>query len=328
MLRRKNFMEQFINLDESYFLEAAELYKDSFAGEPWNDDWSNKEQLHQYIREVSGAYNALNYGLLVDGKLVAISLGGIRHWWEGANYNIDEFCVSKSMRGKGIGSRFMSMIEKDLQTKGIPGIFLQTDIDKPSFRFYTKNGFTNLEKHVSLFKIAGLHIKTERLELVPQGLRFFKTTHEYASDKENMRFTVNLPSDSEEATKEFLEVAENEWKKENPSFFEFAILCNKEHIGGISIYLDESKTCGELGWCLSKKFQGKAYAFEAAKALVQWAQKELSLNHFIAHCDSENTASWKTMEKLGMQRISCTGGRFNKIAPKEERKEFLYEMKI
>lgn len=42
--------------------------------------------------------------------------------------------------------------------------------------------------------------------------------------------------------------------------------------------------------------------------------------------DRENIASWKTMEKLGMKRISCTGGRFNKIAPTEERKEFLYEL--
>ena len=42
--------------------------------------------------------------------------------------------------------------------------------------------------------------------------------------------------------------------------------------------------------------------------------------------DSENIASWKTMEKLGMKRVSCTGGRYNKIAPTEERKEFLYEM--
>ena len=40
----------------------------------------------------------------------------------------------------------------ELFKKAFAGIFLQTDIDKPSFRFYTKNGFTNLEKHVSLFK--------------------------------------------------------------------------------------------------------------------------------------------------------------------------------
>ena len=145
-------MEQFIQLDESHLSEAAQLYKEAFAGEPWNDDWSDQKQLTEYIKEVSGHYNALNYGLLIDGKLVAISLGQIRHWWEGANYNIEEYCVSKDLRGRGIGSKFMAMIEADVKKRGVAGIFLQTDIDKPSFRFYTKNGFANLEKHVSLFK--------------------------------------------------------------------------------------------------------------------------------------------------------------------------------
>ena len=144
--------EELIPLDESHLMQAAELFKNAFAGEPWHDDWSNQEMLLEYIKEVSGGYNALNFGLLIDGKLVAIALGGIRHWWEGANYNIEEFCVSPDAQGKGIGSRFLSLIEKEMQKRGVAGIFLQTDIDKPSFSFYTKNGFTNLEKHVSLFK--------------------------------------------------------------------------------------------------------------------------------------------------------------------------------
>ncbi len=145
-------MENFIELDSSYIEEAAQLYREAFSSEPWNDDWSDKKTLIEYIKEVSGAYNALNFGLLIDGKLAAISLGGIRHWWEGPNYNIDEFCVSKELQGKGIGSHFLTLIENEVTKRGVAGIFLQTNIDKPSFKFYAKNGFTNLEKHVSLFK--------------------------------------------------------------------------------------------------------------------------------------------------------------------------------
>ena len=151
--------EEFIPLDESYLFQAAQLFKSAFAGEPWHDDWSNQEMLLEYIKEVSGGYNALNFGFVIDGKLVAIALGGIRHWWEGANYNIEELCVSPDAQGKGIGSRFLSMIEKEAQKRGVAGIFLQTDMDKPSFSFYTKNGFTNIEKHVSLFK--GIKQKVE-----------------------------------------------------------------------------------------------------------------------------------------------------------------------
>ena len=148
----EEFKEEFIILDESYLDEMAELYKNAFAGKPWNDDWSNREQLYEYIKEISGAYNCLNFGLKMDGKLVAMSLGMIRHWWEGTNYNIEELCVMPELQGRGMGSRFMELIENDIQTRGAVGIFLQTDNDKPAYKFYKKIGFGDLGAHVSLYK--------------------------------------------------------------------------------------------------------------------------------------------------------------------------------
>ncbi len=151
-LEEKYMKEEFIELDKSYLPEVAELYKISFAGEPWHDDWSDQKQLTEYIKEVSGGVNALNFGLLIDGKLMAISLGRISHWWEGSNYNIEELCVSPDLRGQGLGSRFMKMIEEEVVRRGLVGIFLQTDSDKPSYNFYHKNGFNDLSAHISLYK--------------------------------------------------------------------------------------------------------------------------------------------------------------------------------
>ena len=147
-----NTTEELIILDESYLPEVAELYKTSFGGEPWNDDWSDDRQLTEYIREISGSYHSLNYGFVMDGKLVAISIGMIRHWWEGTNYNIEELCVSPELQGQRIGTRFIKMIEDDVRERGLAGIFLQTDNDKPAYRFYKKNGFEELHSHVSFYK--------------------------------------------------------------------------------------------------------------------------------------------------------------------------------
>ena len=144
--------EEFIELDESYLPAIAELYKNAFMGEPWNDDWSERSQLEEYIRDVAAYFKGLNYGLLIDGKLAAVSLGSVRHWWEGTNYNIEEFCVDPTIQGQGIGSHFMSLIEDEIRKQGLAGIFLQTDMDKPSYRFYKKNGYNDLELHVSLYK--------------------------------------------------------------------------------------------------------------------------------------------------------------------------------
>ena len=139
-------------LDESYIEQMADLFKKAFAGEPWNDDWSDRTQLLEYIKEISSSYNALNYGLVRDGKLIAMSIGMIRHWWEGTNYNIEEFCVDPDFQGQGMGTRFMELIEDEIRKKGLHGIFLQTDSDKPAYKFYMKNGFKNLDAHVSLYK--------------------------------------------------------------------------------------------------------------------------------------------------------------------------------
>ena len=150
-------MEKFIKLDAGRLPEMAELYKTAFRGEPWNDDWSDEDQLYAYITDLTGQSYSLTFGYfdgdqLIDGKLAAMSVGMIRHWWEGTNYNIEEFCVSPELQGQGIGSRFMRMIENDIRDMGLCGIFLQTDSDKPSFRFYQKNGFKELDRHVSFYK--------------------------------------------------------------------------------------------------------------------------------------------------------------------------------
>ena len=97
---------RFEELDASHLQEMAELYKSAFKGEPWNDDWSDPDQLMEYVKEISGAYNALNFGLFINGELAAMSVGMIRHWWEGTNYNIEEFCVRPDLQGQGIGRQF------------------------------------------------------------------------------------------------------------------------------------------------------------------------------------------------------------------------------
>ena len=142
----------FIELDDSYLPQMAELFRDAFSGEPWNDNWSDTEQLMEYMKDISKAYSQLNYGLLIDGRLVGMSVGKIKHWWEGTEYAIDEICVSPEYQGRGLGSKFLSLIESAIREKGLGGIFLQTDNDKPAYRFYHKNGFRDLASHMSLYK--------------------------------------------------------------------------------------------------------------------------------------------------------------------------------
>lgn len=171
------------------------------------------------------------------------------------------------------------------------------------------------------------YLKTSRLELVPMTGEFLQTTHAYAADHLITKMMTFLPSDSLEDTQKFIDESEAQWHSENQTDFQYAILFKKHHIGGISFTILDGQNA-ELGWIIQKSFQGNGYAAEAAQALIEWGSKNLKIKKFIAHCDSENIASYKTMENLGMKRVSVSGGRFNKANPDEERREYMYEMEV
>lgn len=170
-----------------------------------------------------------------------------------------------------------------------------------------------------------MEITTQRLTLKPHGTQYLETTHRYASDIENTRFMTHLPNDSREDTLRFLQSVDAEWQKETPDFYEFAIQLNGTHIGAVGAYRDHDAL--ELGWIIDKRYWGMGYASEAARGLVDALNRQLGEKRFIAHCDSENTASSRVMQKLGMLLVETSPGRKNR-ASDEERCECLYEMNI
>ncbi len=132
--------------------EIKRLFFDIFTNEPWNDDWSNGTQLHEYITDLIGNRNSLSLGLFEDGELIGLSLGSIMHWCTGTEYYIFEFCIKTEKQGKGTGTAFLKQVEELVKSKQITHIFLQTERTVPAFEFYRKNGFTEIADHVSLYK--------------------------------------------------------------------------------------------------------------------------------------------------------------------------------
>lgn len=170
-------------------------------------------------------------------------------------------------------------------------------------------------------------LRTERLALRPLGLEHLMTAHEYSSDIENTKFMMFLPNDSLEETANFLLDCEREWQKEQPMFYEFAIILDGVHIGAVSLYLNDDRDEAEFGWIIGKAHWGRGYTLEAARAALDFAVNTLGIHQFIAHCDSENTASERVMQKLGMTLAERNGGRKNRSSD-EERIELKYEMTV
>lgn len=97
--------------------------------------------------------------------------------------------------------------------------------------------------------------------------------------------------------------------------FEWSIFLkeNGECIGRISCHErqceDKSITNPSIrgvGWYIDPDYQGKGYATEAAKAMCDYMFKKADISEIITGAAVNNPASWRIMEKLGMQRTEKT----------------------
>ena len=168
-------------------------------------------------------------------------------------------------------------------------------------------------------------LSTPRLTLRPADASLAASTYAYAGDLENTRFMMYLPDADIEETTLHLREAEEQWRMEAPERYEFAIFLGESHIGGITLYMMEKRTEAELGWVLHKAHWRKGYVTEAALAVMDFA-RSMGVRRVFACCDSENVASYKTMEKLGMRLAKDDGVRTNRSMGDEQRVEWTYEI--
>ncbi len=133
-------------------LEIKSLFREVFSNPPWNEDWSNEEQLDNYLKDLVEVRNPIIFGLYEEKDLIGVSIGRIKHWCAGIEYFIEELCLRADYQGRGYGRRFFASMENELIGRGIHTIFLMTDRDKPAYGFYKKIGFTEIPELTSFMK--------------------------------------------------------------------------------------------------------------------------------------------------------------------------------
>ncbi|MEO0821099.1 MAG: GNAT family protein [Pseudomonadota bacterium] len=81
-------------------------------------------------------------------------------------------------------------------------------------------------------------------------------------------------------------------------------LTDAQHlIGTVRIAIDDpAHRSGDIGYALNGASSGRGYRTEAVSRILQLCFEELDLHRLSATTDVENDASWRVMERLGMQR--------------------------
>lgn len=146
-----------------------------------------------------------------------------------------------------------------------------------------------------------MQLETERLIIREIVESDWEHIHTYTSLPEVTTHTAWGPN-SEEATQDYVKYVIELQQAEPREGYELAICLKQDGtlIGGIGIHVMD--TNAELGYVLNPSYQGRGYATEAARAILEFGFNTLRVHRIFAKCRPENSSSEKVMLHIGMER--------------------------
>lgn len=145
-----------------------------------------------------------------------------------------------------------------------------------------------------------MSLATGRLQLRPWRPGDFADVLEYAGDAEFSRFlpAVPFPYTLDDAEQFVARCVAAPWDT-NPRF---AIVVDGRVVGSVELRVAPEDGVAEIGYAIARRCWGQGYMTEAVGAVIAWGFRSLDLAKVWAYADAKNAASWRVMEKVGMQR--------------------------
>ncbi len=147
------------------------------------------------------------------------------------------------------------------------------------------------------------HIETDRLLLRPLRESDVSSIFYYAKNPNVSKYTLWEPHKTEQDSLNYLhQYVFPYYLKGVPEPFAITLKENTEIVIGTVGCFWSSKPAKamELAYAISENYWGQSIVAEASKAVMEYCFKEFCLKRIQARCKSENKASARVMEKIGM----------------------------
>jgi [ribosomal protein S5]-alanine N-acetyltransferase len=151
-------------------------------------------------------------------------------------------------------------------------------------------------------------IQTENLIIVPHLPRHLHALIRSESEFEDtagLRVADGIREQMLNASADFMARVEN-GKQPDPWQFGFAIIHKADNvlIGTCGFPgPPDSDGVAEIAYGIAPKYQGRGYATETAKALIEFATKDPRVETIRAHTLAETNASTRVLQKCGLKKI-------------------------
>lgn len=147
-----------------------------------------------------------------------------------------------------------------------------------------------------------MNLDTLRLKLEPFNDAHFEGLRVMDSDASVMRYITNGVVKTPEETWESIRKVQARWQKYAFSWWAIKEKSSSAIVGAACLqHLENVEGAPlEIGWRLIPEYNGKGYATEAAKAIIEYAAKQVGATYLVAVADPGNTPSHRVMQRLGM----------------------------
>jgi [ribosomal protein S5]-alanine N-acetyltransferase len=123
------------------------------------------------------------------------------------------------------------------------------------------------------------------------------------SNPEVMRYWSTPPLVDRAAAADLIRKIRKDWHARLILKWGIARRSDDQLIGSLTLFnLDFDHRRAEIGYALGRAYWGQGYMHEALQALLAYAFETLDLHRIEADIDPRNTASIKTVERLGFKR--------------------------
>ena len=147
-------------------------------------------------------------------------------------------------------------------------------------------------------------LETSRLTLRPFAPGDLEAMNAMRADAEVARYLYEEPLSEAEA-RDLLsrKIAGTSWAAEG-DWLSVAVVerASGTTVGDLAFHwASERDRTAEIGFILDPRQQGKGFATESARALIDWAFTSAGFHRVIGRTEARNTASARVLEKLGMR---------------------------
>jgi len=131
----------------------------------------------------------------------------------------------------------------------------------------------------------------------------------FVSQPSVARVTSERIPATEEGVRKYIDLQNSYQPFEKDKVFELAVERKKDgKVIGLIGLICRDHGQGEMGWALAVEHRGQGHATEAARALMDYGFNSLGLRRIHADTGTDNLASLRMMERLGMRREGLLRG--------------------